>query len=863
MSDDSTAHIDEAVRSARSTQPGAGVKRLTAQLRANHPEWELNTKAVKESIQRLDAEAAAVAPEPEPTPTPVEAATSVAKSKSRRSADKDDRTGVCDALYTCAACAKNTRGSPTRIMCICTRVVFCSEACEERSLAPGGNHACRGPPPTHSINLSEHISEASRELNRVQMDEQAAYMREMKETVSNKFRFRGGPKAFTLDEMTRCAEQSPACAFQAGIMLKTQMMGTPEYHDNGQVTLHRDQAGGGVLQKEAESIKYFTMAAEAGLGLAMLSLGESFHAGKGVRRDKRRGLCWFWQGTLQDSAGSLQAANQYFIVPLEVLATSESLRRFLADPASMGLMPGQRIAPSGPNIGSLLVALIRPLAQYGFTLPPFAATAPGGNTPTVPRVPLLAQKQLRKVLQQMDRLNAAGYFIEPRYGRRGTSKGATLGAQGTGVKKREIDSQLFVTPPTPPRAYRGNDAPTDEQTAAWVATAKTIDFDVDCVHRPEQTEPGPELRGERSPVCGACLGLALERLAALDHGAVMLSLTETLSGDGQMAIYRSSSGAFVSETFRSYSRPEVESALGALVLAAPPALSHPLFIAQDPNLLWPAVYHHGSVRAALAFVAPYVDWGQRLMPMHSPPEAEPLLACDGVARRCGADACLSLQSLHGEKEERFLKCSGCMRRRYCSAKCQHGDFPLHKTECSGTPKAPQPATVSEEAASPVLDFRPEDHVIIQGLMLRPSLNGRSGVVTSPLSEDGDFTAARHGVEVDGQQYALKPANLLRLGVKCVTRKLGRRYSCSAHGGEVCEVCCLDLTIANHLGKLRHSQGGAPLSADIIERVAQAHFKKMPRAQSQWADGEVHRRLDLTSPLLPGVPEGPANRRAVM
>eukprot|EP00966_Prymnesium_polylepis_P318658 7360140-Prymnesium_polylepis.1 len=159
------------------------------------------------------------------------------------------------------------------------------------------------------------------------------------------------------------------------------MAGTPEYHSNGQVTLHRDQAGGCVLQEQAESITYFTMAAEAGLGIAMLSLGESIHEGKGVRKDQRRGLCWFWQGALQDSAGSLRAANQYSIVPLEMRATSENLRRMLANPASMGVEPGHRIAPSGPNLESLLVALIRPLAQYGFTLPPFAATAPGGSTP--------------------------------------------------------------------------------------------------------------------------------------------------------------------------------------------------------------------------------------------------------------------------------------------------------------------------------------------------------------------------------------------------------------------------------------------------------------------------------------------------
>eukprot|EP00966_Prymnesium_polylepis_P063581 1474840-Prymnesium_polylepis.1 len=116
------AQLDEAVRSARSTQPDAGVKRLTAQLRADHPDWELDTKAVKESIQRLDAEAAVAAPEPEPAPAPTEAPAPATKSKMRRS-DKD-RAGATEALYACAACAKNIKGSPTRIMCIWTLHIF-------------------------------------------------------------------------------------------------------------------------------------------------------------------------------------------------------------------------------------------------------------------------------------------------------------------------------------------------------------------------------------------------------------------------------------------------------------------------------------------------------------------------------------------------------------------------------------------------------------------------------------------------------------------------------------------------------------------------------------------------------------------
>ena len=850
--------LDCAIKAVRDTDPEIGVKRLTSQLCSSRTDWDLNTKAVKDALTRLAAAAAAAAApaaeataaDPAPAPTP-------ARARGRKKGWE-----VAEARLACLVCAKGVKGSPTRILCVCTRVLFCSEECEAHALQPGGVHDCKGPPRVAPIDIEEALREKLRDTPLAaaaataaatggqvldESGEMQAYMAEMQATVQSKWHFPSGPKECTLAEFTRCAERSPACAFQAGLMLKTQMTGTPEYHPSGRVTLHRDEAGFSVLEDEAQSIKYFTMAAEAGLGLAMLSLGESLAEGKGVRKDRRRGLCWFWQGALLGSAKCLPAANQYSIMPLEVQATMKSMQYFLGDPAAVarsGILPGQTYSPTGPNLGSLLCALIRPLSQSGFMLPPFAAASPGGSTPTLTQVPILAREVLRELLRQIKRLEKRDYFVKPMYGRCGTGKEATVAAKGTKKNMRSIDCQLFVAPPKPPQALRGTDAPTEEQASAWRAVARRIKFPVECTHP----------CAERLPVCDACLATARERLAALDSNGVVLSLQETLDGDGQLAIYRSTSGELVSETFRSYSRPEVESALGALVLAGPKDLAHPLFVAQDPNLLWPAVYYHGSVRAALTFVAPHVMWGDRLPPPHSSPVAEPLLATGSVARRCGADACLSLQCVDAADEAgafRFLKCSGCMRRRYCSTACQRGDFPLHKAECSGTPRAP--AAEPAAAPMPVTDFAEDESILIQGVVAKPELNGRAGVVRGPINEAG-----RHPVELDGRTsaLALKPANLLRLGVRCAG-KHGRRYECSTHGGEVCEPCCLDLSIANHLGKLRHSQG-ALLSESSVERVAHAHFAKMPRVNA----GNGY--LDPAGPLLAGVPaQGPANRRGVL
>ena len=86
MADATLTQLDEAVQRARSAQPDIGVKRLTALLNADHPSWEVNTKAVKEALQRLDAEAAEAAPSaPAPaSPAPASPASGTAESGAAR-----------------------------------------------------------------------------------------------------------------------------------------------------------------------------------------------------------------------------------------------------------------------------------------------------------------------------------------------------------------------------------------------------------------------------------------------------------------------------------------------------------------------------------------------------------------------------------------------------------------------------------------------------------------------------------------------------------------------------------------------------------------------------------------------------------
>ena len=69
---------------------------------------------------------------------------------------------------------------------------------------------------------------------------------------------------------------------------------------------------------------------------------------------------------------------------------------------------------------------------------------------------------------------------------------------------------------------------------------------------------------------------------------------------GHAAIYTDpNTGEKVSETFKSYSRVEIEVALAAMALDTEDTgrsltFAHPLFIASDPNLYYPCVWYHGS-----------------------------------------------------------------------------------------------------------------------------------------------------------------------------------------------------------------------------------------------------------------------------
>jgi len=285
-------------------------------------------------------------------------------------------------------------------------------------------------------------------------------------------------------------------------------------------------------------------------------------------------------------------------------------------------------------------------------------------------------------------------------------------------------------------------------------------------------------------------------------------------------------------------------------------VAHPLFVAQDPNLLWPLILSHGCIRAALEYVAPHVDWDARLGNVVPVKACAPLIdgATSGtILRRCGADVCLNLEM--EESKGKFSLCSRCRRRRYCSVACQRSDWFLHKAECSKVATPPKPAPPLPEATpppKPVLSppaatvdlsglqlegFEPNEEVILHSLVAKHELNNHIGIVCGERRSDN-----RYPIKVAKQVLSIKACNFHRHGVRVevhsssgVDRVCVKKLVCSAHNSECCDVCCLDFGITNHLLAIQRSRPKEPLCKAQIESTANSHFAKVPRAGSE--DGE--------------------------
>ena len=569
-----------------------------------------------------------------------------AAKKGSSTAEKDESWVVCEG------CAVRV-GKEHRVVCKCTRVVFCTEECAEQCIA-SGRHDCPGPPTADDFAELFRVADEAHKSAKFKA-EHASIMRRMGIGTED------GPKMPTLDEMMRCADAgNAACAYLAGIQLSQRQLMV--------------DFRAGVLQSDALAVKYLTQAAEAGIGLAMYSLSNKYQEGDGVRKNVRTSRTWLWKAALVGSDSARDTLDRLCLLSKEVKSHSESLDKFMS---SGKLPPGAGpVHMQGPNLGTLLLALKPNLAAHNFTLPPPQHSHTGGVADASCTGPILGTDAIRANDRTLERARARGNTICLAYGRRGTENAETtrLTLEGASDQRLIGNERFKLLVPV-------EDAFCDELSLSsiesWKRSARDIGIEVNCVHS----------RGKPLRVCNDCILHGAERLRAAARGQVALSLAEKLEGRGFVAIYRNGDDELVRETFKDYSLGEVETMLACLAADRHcHVLAHPLFIAQDPNLLWPTLFYHGSVRAAMSFVAPHINWVQVIGSPASQPQRQPLLPApwDMTLRRCGNEDCNVLEVKAGDKSKAMLVCAKCSRRRYCCRGCQRIDWKIHKLECATT-----------------------------------------------------------------------------------------------------------------------------------------------------------------------------------
>jgi len=551
---------------------------------------------------------------------------------------------------------------------------------------------------------------------------------------------------------------------------------------------------------------------------------------------------WLWRSCLHNSTGAISLLTSRALLPLEVRAFSQ-----MFDQARYQLQPGATFGSGGPNLGSLLLAFHETIQRENYSLPPFAGTWANGtvnNAPVPinvdkPRIPLIGAEALKEVLKETKNL-LENYRIVTQfgYGRRGAAKAAT--AQTRGNNTRAIDNQVFIVPP-----YAACDERvSNEDFDRWHTDLNDIyqAFYLKNALLPLCTHAEKKGQQHGGLYCLECELEAMERLDAVSNGGVLLSINEDMPHHGQAAIFRGKDGVLKTETWKTYAGGEAECVLA--IIAASGVSAHvyavPRFVAQDPNFFWPLIFDHGCIRAALEFVAPHIDWNEKIgVPKHKIVNQFPLLERSNPGqfiKKCGSSFCTRLQDY---KAKGFLTCRQCQRRDYCSAECQIADWPVHKLECntnSRNSKAFDPnidAPVKESnqhkdycsSLKYNVEFTQGDDAIVHGLVSNPAYNGRVGVV-GDFVENGRLTLTLKPQEGDAfmkkVMISVKPENLYHIGVFTrKRRKKSRVFEC-IHGEEICAKCYLDFTTVNRLAKLKYA-GQDMTSSFAIDQVNEMYF----------------------------------------
>jgi len=398
-----------------------------------------------------------------------------------------------------------------------------------------------------------------------------------------------------------------------------------------------------------KAIDLLQQAANQGHCGAMVSLADKLVHGEGIEQDTRRALDMLYDAFFCTTAevqlfwkedAERNLCNQGMLHN-EIIAFGDMIE--MMDPAIRArvLSPfGPALTSGGPNLASLIYAV----------------------APHQERQKLAGRRGPLRWLamamsQSMGRMQNAK--ITWRYCHAGVAKQATALCTPNASKQSEFTNMCLQTP-----SKRHCEALIERDSPLRKG------LQIVCIHTESKTD-----YMDGVAMCTECRQDAQARLVAVRHSAFALSARQTLRGYGHSACYAvwSHKPETRMERFKSYSKCEVAAVLGVL-LDLRPDLLVPGFLASDPNLYWPIVYHFGSVAGAL------LDMNIELESSSVEETAVPAWLSKafpgGDALKCGADECIAL-----DWNMQFRKCGQCRRIKYCSHQCQKGHWKVHKLAC--------------------------------------------------------------------------------------------------------------------------------------------------------------------------------------
>ena len=584
-----------------------------------------------------------------------------------KQAAKLEQVATSLANIACTGCGALTKPR-CRVVCVCSEVVFCSEACSCESEA----HAfdCNGP-----TTLLDEREYGAKEAGRAAMD-LAAHPRaprmpscaDYEANEPNLLRRHvfdklgagapGGPRwrlANDLAELEACAKAgNNAAAFRAATVL---LQTTSRAADS------------------ERALAYLRQAADGGCAPAMAPLGLRLCAQAATLRE---GEAWLWRGARLGCGVARRALHDRCALTEDCRrlhdVACETLRRYPApDPTKEGM---RTAVVDAPDLGSLILALRECLGSH------------------VELAALIGKKKCRAACAGAvealgalhDRAAAdAKVRLVVAYGRARTEAEERQTEKiGTRAKK----NRAFLRPVVRPGFDDAFSITAEAKAVAKDATfAKQPAFRLCCRH---------ERKTPRS-FCEECLDDASRRLDAVARRAYVLS--EAGGAGGRHTVVYEVGGVLHKEPFGAYGLGDVDTALATLAAAeglpssnegrrfpgrddkawkgtfvSNRAFLSPLFIASDPNLLWPALYYYGSLANALSRVgiAPPAPGTRAPLTVLAPavPDGDAsILGCGhGPCRKVAARAAM-------------MRCSRCRGRAYCSAACQKADWKVHRNEC--------------------------------------------------------------------------------------------------------------------------------------------------------------------------------------